>query len=47
MKEVFKDKKPLILFRRPRSLADNLVRSKIKREKDTWKAKGKKEVWEI
>ena len=30
MKEVFKDTKPLILFRRPRNLADNLVRSKIK-----------------
>ena len=32
MKEVFKDKKPLISFRRPRNLADNLVRSKIKRD---------------
>ena len=30
MKEVFKDTKPLISFRRPRDLADNLVRSKIR-----------------
>ena len=29
--QIFKDKKPLISFRRPRNLADNLVRSKIKR----------------
>ena len=42
MKEVFKDKRPLISFRRPRNLADNLVRSKIKRDADTGKAKGMK-----
>ena len=35
MKEVFKDIKPLISFRRPRNLADNLVRSKIKGATDT------------
>ena len=29
--QIFKDKKPLISFRRPQNLADNLVRSKIKR----------------
>ena len=29
--QIFKDKKPLISFRRPRNLADNLVRSKRKR----------------
>jgi hypothetical protein len=42
MKEVFKDKKPLISFRRLRHLADNLLRSKIKRESNTRKAKGMK-----
>ena len=29
--KIFKDKKPLISFRRPRNLVDNLGRSKIKR----------------
>ena len=43
MKEVFKDKRPLISFRRPRNnLSDNLVRSKIKRDADTGKVKGMK-----
>ena len=39
-KKIFKDKKPLISFRRPRNLADNLVRSKIKTFSD--KGKGMK-----
>ena len=30
-RQIFKDKKPLVSFGRPRNLADNLVRSKIKR----------------
>ena len=42
MKEVFKDTKPLISFRRPRNLADNLVRSKIKGATNTRKDKGMK-----
>ena len=42
MKEVLKDTKPLISFRRPRNLADNLVRSKIKRAANTRKDKGMK-----
>ena len=29
--QIFTNNKPLISFRRPRNLADNLVRSKIKR----------------
>ena len=36
--QIFKDKKPSISFRGPRNLADNLVRSKIKRS--SGKAKG-------
>ena len=42
MNEVFKDIKPLISFRRPRNLADNLVRSKIKEASNTRKDKGMK-----
>ena len=42
MNEVFKDIKPLISFRRPRNLAENLVRSKIKEASNTRKDKGKK-----
>ena len=40
MNEVFKDIKPLISFRRPQNLADNLVRSKIKEATNTRKYKG-------
>ena len=39
MNEVFKDIKPLISFRRPQNLADNLVRSKIKEATNTRKYK--------
>ena len=39
-KKIFRDKKPLISFRRPRNLADNSVRSKVKRFSD--KGKGMK-----
>ena len=42
MNEVFKDIKPLISFRRPRNLADNLVRSKIKEASNTREDKGMK-----
>ena len=35
--KIFKDKNPLISFKRPRNLADNLVRSKIKRFSDKGK----------
>ena len=42
MNEVFKDTKPLISFRRPRNLADNLVRSKIKEDTNTRKDKAMK-----
>ena len=31
MREILGDMKPLISFRRPRNLADNLIRSKVKR----------------
>ena len=41
MNEVLKDIKPLISFR-PRNLADNLVRSKIKKATSTCKHKGMK-----
>ena len=34
IKEIYKDKNPLISFRRPRNLADNLVRFKINRLRD-------------
>ena len=42
MNEVFKDTKPLISFRRPRNLADNLVRSKIRETTNKRKHKGMK-----
>ena len=44
MNKVFKDIKPLISFRRPRNLADNLVRCKIKEATNTRKDKGWKSV---
>ena len=42
MNEVFKGLNPLISFRRPRNLADNFVRSKIKEATNTRKDKGMK-----
>ena len=42
MNEVFKDIKPLISFRRPRNLADNLARSKLYEATNTLKDKGMK-----
>ena len=42
MNKVFKNIKPLISFRRPRNLADNLVRSRIKEASNTREDKGMK-----
>ena len=35
----FKEKRPLISLRRPANLTDSLVRAKMKKEIDKWKAK--------
>ena len=40
--QVFKDTKPLISFKKPRNLANNLVRSKIKGATNTRKDKSMK-----
>ena len=44
MNEVSKDIKPLISFRRPQNLADNLVRSKIEEASNTRKDRGMKKI---